>query len=261
MFGVGSDHGKVSLRMKVKPPACVMLDAVGTLFEASPAVEDVYQHMGARYGQALSREEILTRFRIAMKKFWMNRPSYFPSIEEAEQSERRLWEQIVHEILPDITSFDECFQELFVHFSRGEAWKVYPDVPPFLDYLSQTGIPAWVGSNFDQRLIQVVREKSELTSITRVVPSTITGSRKPDRRFFLGIIEELNVAPDEIMMIGDSWDEDVMGALNAGLTAVWLARSRAPVLTEEMSLQVAPYPSQFFVITSLTELLDLFQVR
>ena len=45
---------------------------------------------------------------------------------------------------------------------------------------------------------------------------------KPDRVVFQQVLEELNVMPEEAVMVGNSWDHDVVGALRAGLYAFWI---------------------------------------
>ena len=58
------------------------------------------------------------------------------------------------------------------------------------------------------------------------------GKMKPYPDLFLNAAQKLNVAPAEILHIGDSHRADVMGALNAGCKAAWLdlGRQQATVL-------------------------------
>jgi len=48
-----------------------------------------------------------------------------------------------------------------------------------------------------------------------------TGILKPDPAFFAFIGEELGLLPDRMVMVGDSLENDVIGAETAGLHAVW----------------------------------------
>ena len=36
----------------------------------------------------------------------------------------------------------------------------------------------------------------------------------------------LDVAPERVTMVGDSWENDILGALGSGMAAVWLNRYR-----------------------------------
>ncbi|MBO6564814.1 MAG: HAD family hydrolase [Pseudomonadales bacterium] len=50
------------------------------------------------------------------------------------------------------------------------------------------------------------------------------GFRKPDKRIFDVLLTEAQIPADELIHVGDSLETDVAGALNAGVTAVYLNR-------------------------------------
>ena len=52
-----------------------------------------------------------------------------------------------------------------------------------------------------------------------------TGAAKPDPRAFRWALSELDVGPESAVMVGDSWETDILGARAAGIAAVWLNRS------------------------------------
>ena len=54
------------------------------------------------------------------------------------------------------------------------------------------------------------------------------GIEKPDRRIFDIAVEQAGCPANRIVHVGDAWENDVMGAVNAGLHAVWLSRTGAP---------------------------------
>ncbi|HWQ11023.1 MAG TPA: HAD family hydrolase [Holophaga sp.] len=58
--------------------------------------------------------------------------------------------------------------------------------------------------------------------------SAHTGFRKPQPEAFEAVQKKLGLFPGELIMIGDSWQDDVQGALQAGWTAVWLNRAGRP---------------------------------
>ncbi len=49
-----------------------------------------------------------------------------------------------------------------------------------------------------------------------------TRAGKPDREVFVRVLAELGLEPKAAAMIGNSWQHDVLGALNAGLQAFWI---------------------------------------
>jgi putative hydrolase of the HAD superfamily len=60
-----------------------------------------------------------------------------------------------------------------------------------------------------------------------VVISGEVGLGKPDPGVFEDVLARLGVEPEAAVMVGDSWERDVLGALGAGITAVWVAGGRA----------------------------------
>lgn len=76
----------------------------------------------------------------------------------------------------------------------------------------------------------IQRLKLERTGLRECFAAVgISGERgvgKPDRAAFAGIVDELGVRPGEAVMVGDSWERDVRGALGAGMSAVWIANGR-----------------------------------
>jgi phosphoserine phosphatase len=52
------------------------------------------------------------------------------------------------------------------------------------------------------------------------------GRGKPEPGVFLGLLEGLGADPEASVMVGDSWERDVLGGLAAGMSAVWIADGR-----------------------------------
>jgi putative hydrolase of the HAD superfamily len=69
------------------------------------------------------------------------------------------------------------------------------------------------------------------------------GFAKPDPRIFEVALERARVAASEAVLIGDSWTNDILGALNAGIRPIWFNRlgviSPNPQITEISSLEPA----------------------
>ncbi|MCG7496568.1 HAD hydrolase-like protein [Vibrio sp. Of7-15] len=58
--------------------------------------------------------------------------------------------------------------------------------------------------------------------------------KKGDPRFLPEILNKLGVLPENVTMVGDTWQKDIQPALDAGINAVWLYReNKKPSLTEE----------------------------
>jgi putative hydrolase of the HAD superfamily len=49
------------------------------------------------------------------------------------------------------------------------------------------------------------------------------GIEKPDRRIFDLALDRLGLDADEVVYVGDSWEIDVVGARNAGISPIYLS--------------------------------------
>ena len=72
-----------------------------------------------------------------------------------------------------------------------------------------------------------------------VVISGEIGIGKPDPRAFRHALDAIGSAPDETVMVGDSWERDVEGALGAGSSAIWISYGRNPPRTDSRVTVVA----------------------
>jgi putative hydrolase of the HAD superfamily len=83
-----------------------------------------------------------------------------------------------------------------------------------------------------------------------VVVAQEYGYAKPDPRLFGVAVEQAGCGPEAVLHVGDSWENDVIGALNAGLRAVWLNRQGTALPEERRDVHE---------ISSLAELPGLMQ--
>jgi putative hydrolase of the HAD superfamily len=87
------------------------------------------------------------------------------------------------------------------------------------------GIALCVGSNFDGRLRGVVRGLPELASwVDSLVISSEVGYRKPHPSFFQAACTHLGLPADRVLSVGDDPENDVRGAIRAGMSGLWLDR-------------------------------------
>ena len=57
--------------------------------------------------------------------------------------------------------------------------------------------------------------------IDSITISEEVGYAKPDVRIFETALTRVECKPEETMMIGDSWENDILGARAAGIQGVW----------------------------------------
>ena len=54
------------------------------------------------------------------------------------------------------------------------------------------------------------------------------GVGKPNPKPFISALKSLNVSPGESVMIGNSWNSDIQGEVNLGITSIWYNLDQEP---------------------------------
>lgn len=200
----------------------VVFDAVGTLIHAQPTVEAAYGQWGRRYGSQLTDAEILPRFRAAFAR-QETLDAERSDGRTSRQREAQRWRAIVTEALPDVSQPDVVFAGLWDHFGDAKNWRVDPAAQSLLTGLRRGGLRTAVASNFDERLLAICRDLPELRSCNAVFVSSELGYRKPAAEFFAAIERALELSPDQLLLVGDHWENDFQAAKGRGWRAIWLA--------------------------------------
>ena len=84
-----------------------------------------------------------------------------------------------------------------------------------------------------------------------VVFSQDYGVEKPDPRIFRIALEKAGCSEKELLHVGDSLEDDIMGAINAGINCVWLNRLKGKKPKYDFKVE--------YEIFSLLELLEILE--
>ena len=217
------------------PPQVIFLDAVGTLFGVRGSVGEVYRDFTRQQtGIELDAEATNTAF---YEAFDAAPPAEFPELITQKkpgsfllEQEFNWWLAIAQDtfsrlgVLVQFPDFQNFFEHLFAYFATADPWIIYPDVRPTLRHWRQQGIELGIVSNFDSRLYTVVDSLDLAQFFTSVTISTRVGAAKPNPQVWYSALAAHNCPPEAAWHIGDSYREDVEGAIAAGLRGIWLNR-------------------------------------
>ena len=103
-----------------------------------------------------------------------------------------------------ISGVEQIFQILKVHFSLAIISNAMSDVPRYT--LKKAGLDAYFKS---------------------IVLSRDLGVRKPDSEIFNFTLFNLGITNHDAIHVGDSMEQDVQGAQNAGMKAIWIMGEKA----------------------------------
>ncbi len=202
------------------PPGvrAVFFDAIGTLLHPQPPAPVVYAAVGRRWGSRLSEREVRRRFGAAFAE--EDAQDRAAGLRTDEPRELRRWRTVVGRVLDDVADGDGCFAELFAHFARPEAYCCDAEAAAVLAGLANRGLVLGLASNFDARLHGVAAGLPELRSLRHLVVSSEVGWRKPAPQFFAAVCRACELAPAEVLFVGDDRANDHDGARAVGLHAL-----------------------------------------
>ncbi len=104
----------------------------------------------------------------------------------------------------------------------------YDESHEVLRTLRDAGITIAICSNWDWNIDVSLAAAGILDFVDHVFLSSRIGIRKPHPRFFEHCLQEVGVNAGEALFVGDNWDVDIEGAVNAGMTAIWISRDGTP---------------------------------
>ncbi len=229
----------------------IFFDAVGTLFRVRGGVGQLYWEIAKPYGVKASPEAIEGAFRDVFPKA---PPLVFSRLQSGllRRSEKEWWHGVVHEVFHRvgmIRKFDDYFEEVFRAFSGIRGWELYPDTRKALQRLRKAGYILGIISNFDSRILTVCTDLEIFEYLDSIQISSREGAAKPDPLIFQKALQHHNILPREAVHIGDSVEEDVRGAGNAGLIPIYLNRNQDP-----------DKPEGVVSISNLTEIFPLIHL-
>ena len=81
--------------------------------------------------------------------------------------------------------------------------------------------------------VEVQYEKFDKSGLrdcfAHIVLSEEVGCQKPNPRIFEEALRMNGLQAEDVVMIGDSWNSDIQGAINAGIDQIWIRKSNDPL--------------------------------
>jgi putative hydrolase of the HAD superfamily len=188
----------------------VFLDALGTLVELEPP----WKSLRARIPAEVSDERLVAAVRVEMDYYREHAhegrdPASLADLRErcARVLSRELEVEVSAEDLVESVRFD-----------------AYPDAVPALDGLRGRELGLIAVSNWDCSLGAVLERCGLAAHLDGAVSSAEAGAPKPDPAVFVSALELAGCEPAEALHVGDTREEDMVGAQAAGIRALLLDR-------------------------------------
>ena len=196
----------------------VLFDLDDTLVDQESAANAAVVGWAAEHG--IHDAEVPQRWRAISEVHYERYQRRVLSFEEQRRARAR-------EFLALDVSDDEADAIFAGYLGRYEAgWTLFDDAVPALRRARSAGLAVAIFTNGNE---DHQRQKLRLLGLEDEADALIASSSlptgKPDPSAFHGALERVGVQASEALMIGNSIEKDVRGALRAGLEAILLDRS------------------------------------
>ena len=147
----------------------------------------------------------------------------------------------------DLTALAEQMSEDFLHLTTAH-FSLLEGAEALVRYLAEK-YPLTVVTN---GFVEVQYEKFDRSGLrdcfTHIVLSEEVGCQKPNPRIYEKALRMNGVSAEEAVMIGDSWNSDIQGAINAGIDQIWIRKSQDPLPEGQ---------SATYIVKSLADVMEI----
>jgi len=218
-------------------PAAILLDALGTLVALEPPVPRLRAELLQRFGLEVSEQQAAAA--IAAEITYYRAHLDDGRDESRLRALRRRCAEVLRQALPAAElELDPLVDALLASLR----FIAYADVRPALVAARSRGQRLVVVSNWDVSLHAVLRALELEPLLNGILTSAEAGARKPAAEIFEQALALAGAGAGEAIHVGDTPDEDVAGALGAGIEPVLVRRNGGPA------------PAGVRTITTLAEL-------
>jgi putative hydrolase of the HAD superfamily len=195
----------------------IVFDVDFTLARPGPDLgPEGYRRLGLRYGLELDP----TRYERARAEA-VGELKRHPELDHDEE----IWVLFTERIIRGMGGVGATYEaavEMERAWVKAAHFELYDDALPVLDYLRARELRIGLLSNSSRDLDEFVAHHGLV--VDAVLTSYAHGKSKPHETIFRALLERLGVAPAEAVMVGDTIEDDVDGAIAIGMRALLLDR-------------------------------------
>ncbi|PWW07473.1 2-haloacid dehalogenase/putative hydrolase of the HAD superfamily [Paenibacillus cellulosilyticus] len=130
-----------------------------------------------------------------------------------------------------------------------EHWQTPALFEDTIEFLGAIQVPTVIVSNIDRGDIEAAIQHNNM-QLNSIITSEEVRSYKPRADIFQEALIAYNLQPFEVLHIGDSFTNDIIGAHNVGIKAAWINRKNKPH---------PEHCTPDYIVYSLTELIPMLK--
>jgi putative hydrolase of the HAD superfamily len=211
--------------LEVRPVRAVFFDVDFTLIYPGPTFQgEGYHRFCAAHGISVDPSRFSSAVRAA---------SFILDDEQQHAYSEDIFVRYTQRIIEEMGGAGDrvvdCAREIFAEWAGCQHFFLYDDVAPSLRALAARGLKIGLISNSHRSMASFERHFELDGLIAAAVTSSEHGYMKPHPSIFAAALLLAGVSADQAVMVGDSVAHDIEGARGAGMRAVLVHRSDAPV--------------------------------
>jgi putative hydrolase of the HAD superfamily len=202
----------------------VTFDAGYTLLQPARPVADVYFEKARQQEPTLDAQAFGQRMKSLWARLHADYRSRYPDWESSDELERSAWRDFTRDLAKPFPLLSQAHEawlaDLVAHFDAPTAWVLTPGSQDVLHQLTARGFRIAIVSNWHSALRSLVEGLGLGSACQLILTSSDVGRKKPHPRLFEEASRLLDIPLRRIVHVGDSWEEDVLGAVDAGARAI-----------------------------------------
>ena len=147
----------------------------------------------------------------------------------------------------DLTALAEQMSEDFLHLTTAH-FSLLEGAEELVRYLAEKYPLTVVTNGFVEVQYEKFDKSGQRDCFAHIVLSEEVGCQKPNPRIYEEALRMNGVSAEEAVMIGDSWNSDIQGAINAGIDQIWIRKSQDPLPEGQ---------SATYIVKSLAEVMEI----
>ena len=195
----------------------VVFDVDFTIARPGPDLgPEGYRRLGERHGLTLDASRYADARRAALADLKRH-----PELDHDEE----IWIRFTQRIIEGMGGVGDTYAaaaEMEAAWARAHHFELYDDALPTLDALRERGLKIGLLSNSARDLDEFVAHHG--LTVDAALTSRTHGKTKPHETIFRRMLVLLEVTPSEAVMVGDTIEDDVEGAVAVGMRAVLVDR-------------------------------------
>lgn len=238
----------MSIETSRRPIKVVVFDLGYTLTNNAKAHEKtdkwLYQFLRKKYGIKLSYKDFRKKI-VRIAKEFSHRYKGDVRLHDWENFYQLLFKRLNLKLKePDIKKITRMYEKIFI-----KNIEVFPNSIEVLEHLKKNYVLAVITNDATERAMKILKKTGLKKYFDIIIISEQIGYEKISKKPFFYLIEKLKVRPSQVLVIGDSIDQDILPALECGMQAILVLRNKKKKIKE--------VPQNVRVVTNLKKIIEI----